>query len=353
MLSLGEEVPTTDLAAVDFLTPDIGLGLVAKDLGCAAPTSATAKETVGLARSTDGGQSWAVVIATGPANVATQPFGPITLAFSSATTGWVSANGSLEETVDGGHDWRSVRLGPGHVLTVTRTGSVIEAVTSGPSYLWTLGFPGRQWRHGAPVPTMTGSGANAQSLELTSLGPEPNDAVVASSKYGDEPAQLAVTTNGGTSWSSVGDPCSHDWVGLTALTQSADAKIALLCFGGAAAGSGTRGFYVSTNRGRSWVLRAADTNLAGPNPSGLDLQDTGTTLASPRPGLFLDATENLLTTSLDGGRHWERAVGSSDWGTIGLPGVGGFDVLNARDVWLLARGVQLLKTTNGTTWLPL
>jgi hypothetical protein len=28
-------------------------------------------------------------------------------------------------------------------------------------------------------------------------------------------------------------------------------------------------------------------------------------------------------------------------------------VLNARDVWLLARGVQLLKTTNGTTWLPL
>ena len=107
---------------------------------------------------------------------------------------------------------------------------------------------------------MTGSGANAQSLELTSLGPEPNDAVVASSKYGDEPAQLAVTTNGGTSWSSVGDPCSHDWVGLTALTQSADAKIALLCFGGAAAGSGTRGFYVSTNRGRSWVLRAADDN---------------------------------------------------------------------------------------------
>jgi photosystem II stability/assembly factor-like uncharacterized protein len=353
VLSLGEDVPTTDLAAVDFLTPNIGVGLVAEALDCPAPTSATAKETVGLARSRDGGQSWALVSTTGPANLTTNRLQPITLAFSSTTTGWVSANGTLDETLDGGHHWRSVRLGSGQVLTVARTGSLVEAVTSGPSYLWTLALPDGHWRNGAPIPTMVGSSANAESLELTSLGPPPNDAVVATRKYGDEPPEVAVTTNGGTSWSWVADPCSHNWAGLGALTQSADGEIGVLCFGGAAAGSGTRGFYVSTNRGRSWVLRAADTNLAGPNPSGLNLQDTGTALGSPRPGLFLDATENLLAVSVDGGRHWKHVAGSPDWGAIGLPGVGGFDVLNATSVWLLARGVALLRTTDGTTWLPL
>jgi photosystem II stability/assembly factor-like uncharacterized protein len=352
LLSLGEKVPTTDLAAVDFLTPNSGLALITSGLSCTATTSATAKEPVGLARSTDGGHSWVVVSATGPRNVTTNSYQPITLAFSSTTTGWVSANGTLAETVDGGHHWSSVRLGPGQVLTVARVGSVIEAVTSGPSYLWTLSLPNGHWRHSAPIPTMVGSNANAESLELTSLGPEPSHAVVATRKYGDEAPELAVTTNSGTSWSSVGDPCSS-WVTVGALTQSSDGEIALVCDGGAAAGSGTRGFYVSTNRGRSWMLRAADTNLAGPNPSGLDLQDSDTALVSPLPGRFLDATENLLSASVDGGRHWKRVASSADWGPIGLPGIGGFDVLNATHVWLLARGVQLLGTTNGITWVPL
>jgi len=358
-LSPGVVVPPADLVAVTFVAPDDGFGVTVSQLACRTKegkSEATQAFPVRVVTSADGGHTWKVIGKTAPPGVVPAQPGKVVVAFASPQRGWISANGHLDETVDGGRRWTASHLGRALVVTVARVGNVVFAVTSDPWRLWRLDLPSGTWTRGVVIPSAGVPVYVTTLFALTALGPEPNEAVVATANYGDIPPEIAVTRNGGASWRVSADPCTHPtWVGVAALAEAADGTMAVLCAGGSAAGSGTRGFYVSTDSGATWGLRAADTDLSGPNRSGIPLGDSGDVLAALSAGRFFLAVADGFAASDDGGRHWSGvAVGGVsgregfDLGAAG--GEGSFAVLTPSETWLLAPGVGLFRTTDGRAW---
>lgn len=111
--------------------------------------------------------------------------------------------------------------------------------------------------------------------------------------------------------------------------------------------------YVSNDRGRTWSLRAQDTNLASPDRSGLPLQDGAVALAAPSTNRFYIGTENTFFMSVDGGRHWRRVlIGNSGYGY----GVDAIDFVDALHGWASlddgSLGSALIATDDGLHWGP-
>jgi photosystem II stability/assembly factor-like uncharacterized protein len=133
------------------------------------------------------------------------------------------------------------------------------------------------------------------------------------------------------------------------LAQSPSGTMAALCVGGAAAGSATHGFYVSADRGRTWSLRSADTNLGGADSSGIPLQDSGMALAAPTASRYYIGTANTFFESVDGGRHWQRALR----GNYGY-GVSEIDFVGREHGWAWLGdgplGNGLIATSEGLNW---
>jgi len=359
-LPVGTLIPATDLAAVTFLSADVGVGITTPEIDCTNTSDAvvTGPFLALLTVSTDGGHIWKVESSASPPNVAHATDQPISVAFASTKHGWLSSNGRLEQTIDGGDHWAAVSFDGEPVVTVQRVDSVIEVVTAIHWHLWRLILPSATWQSAATIPKMSDIPSVPTPFVITALGPAPEDAVVASSKYGNGPLQIAVTTNGGSTWSVATDPCvGSTWVTAVALTEAPDGTISILCGGGGAAGSATRGLYVSTTRGSSWTLLAANTDLAKPNSSGIPVQDFGDVLTNPSAAHYFLAVDNDFTTSTDGGDHWSGVpVGGvpvragEGYNLEGAGGESQFDVLSGADVWMLTPGVGLFRTTDGRSW---
>jgi hypothetical protein len=359
-ISVGSVIPATDLAAVTFLSVDVGMGVTTPEIDCTDPSGAvvTGPFPALLTVSTDGGHVWKVEGSTSPPNVVHATDQPIAVAFASTKHGWLSANGRLEETSDGGDHWAAVNFDGAPVVTVQRVAGVIEAVTALRWHLWRLILPSGAWRSAATIPKMSDIPSVPTPFVITALGPAPEDAVVASSKFGNGSLQMTVTVNGGSTWSVATDPCvSPTWVAVAALTAAPNGTISVLCGGGGAAGSATRGFYVSTSHGAIWSLRASNTNLGTPNSSGIPVEDFGDVLISPSTTHYFLAVDNDFTTSSDGGDYWSGvsvdgvpARGGEGYNLEGAGRESEFDVLSGTEVWMLTPGVGLFRTTNGQSW---
>jgi hypothetical protein len=362
-LPTGTAVEGGGLAGFDFLSPSVGVGLTAAQLYCedatAAPEPTGRALPVRLVETTDAGRHWEVegagslpgprpgawpVPPAPPLQIGTGAPMPVALAFSSRRAGWAEVGGELSFTNDGGGSWKVTRLG-GPVVSLAGAGREALAVTSGNWELWRLASVAGRWRAVSKIPV-----ARRPTEAFLTLGPAPSDAVVATSHYGGAPPLIAETSNGGQTWQTARDPCGPPhWLTASALTESATGTMAALCVGGAAAGSATHGFYVSHDRGRRWLLRAADTDLARPNPSGLPRQDTFVVMAAPAPGRFYIGTENTFFVSADGGRRWKRVLeGYNGYG------VSVMDFLSPRYGWALLGdgplGSGLVATSDGLHW---
>jgi hypothetical protein len=268
----------------------------------------------------------------------------VELAFSSDRTGWADLGGELSYTDNGGSSWELAHLGA-PVASVAQVGREALAVTWGRWQLWRATGASGRWRLASSILVAP----KTTEADIT-LGPAPSDAFVASSHYGDAPPLVAETSNGGRSWQVARDPCRPPhWWNVNALGESPEGTMAALCLGGAAAGSATHGFYVSNDRGRTWSLRAADTSLAGPDSSGIPLQDGEIALAAPTASRFYIGTENTFSMSVDGGRHWQRVLK----GNYGY-GVGAMDFVDARHGWAFlgdgSLGSALIATDDALHW---
>jgi hypothetical protein len=191
--------------------------------------------------------------------------------------------------------------------------------------------------------------ANTTEADI-SLGPAPSEAAVATSHYAAAPPMVAETSDAGRSWQVVRDPCRPpNWWNVNALGESPGGNMAAFCLGPAAGGSAAHGFYVSSDRGRTWELRAAVTDLASPGRQGLPLQDSAVALAAPTASHFYIGTENTFFVSVDGGRHWRRSLA----GNYGY-GVGAIDFVDARHGWASlgdgSLGTGLIATGDGRHW---
>jgi hypothetical protein len=361
-LAPGATIAGSQLADFDFLTPSVGVGLSAGAVYCLAgpgvsqPTSRALP--VRLVLTTDAGRHWKVEGASAPPGSRPgawfappeQPLslgnGPdltVELAFSSERAGWTEVGGELSYTDNGGRSWEPAHLGA-PVASVAQTGSVALAVTWGKWQLWRSAASGR-FRLVSSIPV-----APKTTEADISLGPAPSDAFVATSHYGDAPPLIAGTSDGGRSWQVARDPCRPPhWWNVNALGEPPGGTMAVFCLGPAAGGSATHGFYVSSDRGRTWALRAADTNLVSPGRSGLPLQDSAVALAAPTTSHFYIGTENTFFMSLDGGRHWQRSL----VGNYGY-GVDAIDFVDARHGWAFlgdgSFGSALVTTDDGLHW---
>jgi hypothetical protein len=367
LLPAGTAVPGSDLQAVDFLSTTVGVGLTASRIACTASSAGESGNRafpIRLAVSSDAGRSWTIEgtvappgaqtgVGLGPPGTRPSPAGgfapPGMLAFVSPKLGWVEIDGQLSLTTDGGDAWQSVRLGAEPVAALHDAGGSVLAVTWGSWQLWRADTASHRWKLVSAIPV-----AAKTMFSTVVLGPAAEDAVVATTRYGDAPSQIAETSDAGRNWSVVPDPCHGPyWLTATALAESPDGTMAIVCLGGAAAGSADHGFYVSNARGRTWSVRAEVTNLASPGHSGLPLQDTNEVLAAPTSGRFFLETANTFSESTDGGQHWSAVVGV---GSVLAAGVGGFVALDFVDPdhgWALFPGEGVIATVDGLHWKPL
>jgi len=102
---------------------------------------------------------------------------------------------------------------------------------------------------------------------------------------------------------------------------------------------------VTTDAGRSWrTIAVVPSILAAPEPGSLPWQEVLAIAAGSASRLWL-ATSNEMAESADGGLTWTRLRTANPQGEPLS-----FDVLSPRRAWVLASGVALWGTSNGTQW---
>ena len=356
-LSMGDSISTSNLQAVDFLSRTTGVALTDSAF-------AHRRAPMRLATSDDEGEHWRTVGVALPKSF--WGASSVTLGFASTKVGFVDSGVALLSTVDGGLQWRPVRLGA-EVTEISLVGSSAWAVVIGcpgtatttphcPAYV----DSSRVGPHGAaawqvhPLPIMAIPG-----VEPTLARPSATIGVMTGLLWPDDKKNpLLVTEDGGRVWRVDGSPCaSGDWTGPGAVAavsskMNKSSDWWLLCNGGGP-GMGTdfKAIDWSGNEGAGrWAQLAAFTSVSPYRDQGdLPTGDAGPLVATSRLRLWL-LTSNSLSTSSDGGRQWTTLRG------IALDGggeVASFSFIDSSHGWLATPGVGLWRTVNGRSWTKL
>src|SRR5579875_4018852 len=349
-----------DLRWVDFVSPTRGWAL------------AEVQGRMRVARTSDGGLSWAVVGAPLP----TSAGGPVptrlvvALAgngvganvadlYAYTGTGPLGAGGAprLYVSLDRGSSWQVAQF-PGPVLAVSPppgpSGSPLGAPVS-EGELWTLIGPasrngratparlevstdaGRTWKATASMP---GRGASS----LTRVSPRGGFVVSETIVSGRVSSSVLETTDSGTSWHHLGDPCAS----LPDQQLSAvNANVLWLACGSEPAGNiQAKSVYFSPDAARTWQ-QTASVGLTKPASAG-SLGRSGYIVglaAVSAKDLWLALSRGPVEVTTDQGRTW-RAAFSLPSGSGGAEQV---TFVDATHGWALtAQG--LWRTTDGLRW---
>jgi photosystem II stability/assembly factor-like uncharacterized protein len=313
---------------------------------------------VRLAVTRDAGQSWqAEGVALPVTSSSTQPILEQVVARSTANVYALAGDGELLGTSNAGSTW-ALQPVPRPVSQLAMRGTV-----------WALACPTTRAR--ATAPALTGlrvchpvlARASTQggrwtqvSLPAITQVLDVHLAVVSSSLQvleighpGGGGGELLYTFDGGRRWSRERDPT---WNGYPCLASGMFAAAAphtwwILCVGGAAAGSSTKGLLRTTDYGRSWTTVSQVTSLLTPvlpkSPS-ISRAEPNALAAGSSTRLWL-AYQNSMGESSDGGMSWTDVPG------IDPQGVGAsFDVVSSTDAWLAVPAEGLWRTTDGSHW---
>ncbi len=356
-------MPAWRLGAVQFFSPTAGVGLTASSVVCFRRTEAGNRDSfepqpVRLALTNDGGHSWRLIGAAAPIRRTPWPNMGDQLVAASARRVWaIVGNGGVLTTTDGGRSWRRMRL-PGPAVELIRAGADVWMVTCPPApsrdsplacrpRLWRASIGTGTWK---PVllPELAAQEAASVRLALSSDQRALLNLVTAGRRGGGE---MAISLNAGRSWRIRADPrWDRSPCSFGAGTAAAKSGVFwLLCIGGAAAGSSTKGLAQSTDSGATWHTVSAVTSLTRqPAPGSLPLAEPGFLAAGSAQRLWLSTT-NWLVESNDGGRIWREVPGVFSIG--GWPTT--ISVLDARHAWLLAPGAGMWSTSDGRHWAPI
>jgi hypothetical protein len=354
-LNAGVPVAAARLGAIDFVSPEVGVGLSAPEIQCQVRDGDTGgvdlypqAQPSRLAVSTDGGRHW--VTEGRPVAPPRIYAGPEHLVAASTKTVWVLTDEkTLLLTKNAGLSWKSEKAPTPLVDLVPEAG-----------WLWALSCPpsvARSISSCTPVlERVPLAGGRWQKLPLPPIRSDPFPQLVVASPatvlvlvtpFGDSQGTLMSSADGGRTWrllptpSGPGDLCTSD----VALATAGVSDWWLLCNGQAAAGSSTKALMQTLDAGQIWNTVASVTSLIPPIPPGsLEVGEVSAMAAGSPSRLWL-ASPNTLTESIDGGAVWTEVPGVNQEGYGGL-----FDVWSGSRAWLLAPGEGLWATTNGTTW---
>jgi photosystem II stability/assembly factor-like uncharacterized protein len=349
-VAAGARVPPWRLGAIDFLSAGLGLALTAAEIPCQDHGTEFVPAQVRLAVSRDGGHSWVTqgaVLSPG----GREP-GAEQIAAVSARRAWaLTAAGQLLLTRDAGAAW-TVQPLPAPVLGIGKAGGTLWALScprlTGLACRPVLERYDGGWRRW-PVPPRR-SGAYWLLAALSSRA-----AVFLVSRAGSAAATLVSTGDAGRHWTRRPAPRGpvpgHGRGGLcqvyAGIASAGPRRWWLLCDGDGAAGQDTSALMTTADAGRTWHTAASVRSiLAAPPPGSLPYQEPLAIAAGPAGRLWL-ATANGLAASTGAGARWAAVPGVDPQGARPA-----FDVLSARQAWLLAPGVGLWSTSDGSSWHP-
>jgi hypothetical protein len=217
--------------------------------------------------------------------------------FANPEYGFVFGIG-LWVTTDGGEHWTAT-TGPGGTIRDLEVidGQVLAlSYACSPSYLCPpTGTLYRRALAGGPWSVVVGV------TEARVIATQARVAAVL-----DDNGNVVVTGDGGLTFTVRGTPCDTQATAATAVAVTGPGSLALLCTGGAAAGSTQKTVYVSDDLGASWTK-------AGSPPFGGD--SFGISAGTPA-GLTVAAASGAswLYYSADGGLRWSVAYKALDGG---------------------------------------
>jgi hypothetical protein len=315
-------------------------------------------EPVRLAVTRDGGQSWqAEGVALPVRSSSTQPIFEQVVASSTAKVYALVGDGELLGTSNAGSTWAlqpvarpvsqlAMRGGTVWALACPTRAAHATAALTGPRFchpvLARASIEGGPWTQ-VSIPAITRVldvhlAVVSNSLQVLEIG-----------HPGGGSGELPYTLDSGQRWSPERDPA---WDGYPCLATGAFAAAAphtwwILCLGGAAAGSSTKGLLRTTDYGRAWTTVSQVTSLLTPvlpkSPS-ISRAEPNALAAGSATRLWL-AYQNSMGESADGGMTWTDVPG------INPQGVGAsFDVVSSTRAWLAVPGEGLWRTSDGSHW---
>ncbi|MGC2484995.1 MAG: hypothetical protein WA359_01960 [Acidimicrobiales bacterium] len=360
--SLLEGTPLTDttlgtgtqIDTIDMVSSSVGFGV--------ASPSNTGRGWFYLVKSTNLGNSWTVQHVlplpsfVGLYGVNLDP----QIHFVSASVGYASVqDGPLYVTDDGGASWSKVST-PGIWPTFVVSGDAVSIVSdvcqgSVPVY-GPLKCPSdlTQFRLGATKALRTESipalGRAGQWRAATAMAStSPRSIVVSEGGREGEDSSLLVTTNGGTSWRLLNDPC--EGLSVDQLVTSNPHRWLLYCFIDGGMNQGDSVLRASIDGGDSWEA-VAHANEVGTSAGGI--RDVDNTIYSNKRGSILygalGGAAGGLEVSRDGGVHWTlTSIETNLYG--GSPEyMSMFGATGA--IFGIETGPQY-RTLNGSTWVEL
>ncbi len=355
----GIAVPALHLAGAVF--PDDQHGF--------AMTTGSSKSA--LVETSDGGQSWIVIDGHLPLNSYYAQ-----LDFTSTTNGYLWGGSSsgrttlpLWVTVDGGRSWARAPIGP-VVSDVSAIGANVWAVVGGctgatggtcPVSLEESTDGGITWSPSPVAPPVLEASLpsyNDQNIELARMTLE--HAYLLTYGADDQSGQLGrivYTADGGTSWTTVDDPCPSV-ASSSEIAGSGTDDLWLLCAGEPAAGDQLKALYRSEDGGATWALVSSATG----NTPAIGFPQIGNL---PENGYVVPVSlghENLAVISPteawlipERGPLYETRNGGSTWRAVNLPGfyADGYASVVFSDAthgWVDDPSAGVWRTTNAVNW---
>jgi len=274
---------------------------------------------VGVARTTDGGASWARVASPGDPDPHSAE---LNLVAASSEDAWVWGTDSDGDTVfvathDGGESWQPAEMSGPVVDMAVADGTVwavigcaqdvsacVVSVVSAP-------VSGGAWTGLAPLPDVVqGAPALSSALFDTRLVRSGTSAWLLDFIGGLEPPVAVRTDDGGLSWSSLSLPCIA--VGTMILGASSANDLMLVCAADGTSSPAPQDVWTSSDGGAHWLLCSRD-NEAGYSPpaandGGLDNggDPWGLAVISSSTAWMINDNEYPLVTR-NGGVTWTAA----------------------------------------------
>lgn len=305
------------MGAVQFLSVRSGVGITAESFPCFRTIRGGAevglqKQPVRLAVTGDGGRSWRISGGIVPVGSARDGAAAEQIVALSPADVWaVVGRGRLVATHDGGSEWQVQTVPSPVVATTIEKGFVWAACCSHgatqPSSsacrpkLWRSRPANGAWRRVALPRTIA---QDPLTVHFTAAG---DDLMLALTQASARPSgELLFSHDAGLHWTERSAPTwdHNTCANGAALTAWAPRTFWLLCLGGAAAGSSTKGLLRSTDGGRAWTTMSAATSLTQrPQAGSIPLEEPSALAAGSQSRLWLSLT-NGLAESNDGGRRW-------------------------------------------------
>jgi photosystem II stability/assembly factor-like uncharacterized protein len=329
---VGTPVSIGELQAFQFLSADRGVALAFGDRMAVTADGGRTWRVAGSALPTEAGESWT------------------SLTFASPMAGFVYGS-DVASTTDGGTTWAVA-----HLSVAPGTASIVDVQVVGSS-AWALvvcqgtgddapchdhvavsADAGRTWSTLANNPTLLGDSGTLSRITARL-------AYVHAMSPGQPSSQgVAVTEDGGSTWSYRQDPCAGG--SEEALVGRADSDLWMFCAGSPSAGQQLKQIFRSSDHARHW---SAVVDHLSPADSG----------SFPSSGYLNDVevvSETTVWMALYRGGIWASRDGGHQWAEAPIRGpellADQVSFTDPSHGWAREDGV-LWRTTDGRHWTPL